>query len=189
MLAATLATAATSVASAQHAPWTTAQEIAAAVLPLPPSLREGATVYGWRTGRLELLRQGKNGMICLSDDGAKKNFHVACYQQELEPFMARGRDLTWKGMDRSAVDSARLDDLEKGRWKMPAAPTLLYELSGPDSSYSVATNTVKGARPTYVVYIPYATPATTGLSLEGARGGIPWMMYPGEPWAHIMINP
>lgn len=187
--AVTLAAALPPALHAQGAQLTKEQEIAAAVQPLPPSLQKDAAVYGWRDKRLELLRKGTNGMMCLSDDMAKKNFHVACYHESLDPFMAKGRELTWKGMDRSAIDSARQDDIAKKKWKMPDGPTLLYELSGPEGSYDAATNTVKGARPTYVVYIPYATPAKTGLALEGARGGIPWMMYPGEPWAHIMINP
>lgn len=173
-----------------RAPWTTEQEIAAAVQPLPAALRAGATVYGWRAkGELTLLRQGTNEMICLGDDPTRKNFHVACYHRDLEPFMARGRELTAKGFDRSAVDSARLDDIEKKKWAMPAKPTALYELFGPEGSYDPATNTLNGAKPLYVVYMPYATPAQTGFATDGAKNGLPWMMYPGEPWAHIMISP
>jgi len=40
----------------------------------------------------------------------------------------------------------------------------------------------------YVVYIPYMAPATSGLTANPLAGG-PWIMYPGKPWAHIMIAP
>jgi hypothetical protein len=57
-----------------------AEQIAAAVLALPKEMRDGAGVMGYRTaGKLELLRAGKNGMLCLADDPAEEQFHVSCY--------------------------------------------------------------------------------------------------------------
>jgi hypothetical protein len=41
----------------------------------------------------------------------------------------------------------------------------------------------------YVIYIPYATSASTGLPLKQDAPGMPWIMDPGTPRAHIMINP
>jgi hypothetical protein len=41
----------------------------------------------------------------------------------------------------------------------------------------------------YVVYIPYATPDTTGIPLAPATPGGPWIMDAGTHRAHIMINP
>ncbi len=169
--------------------WTPQQAIAAAVLPLPESLRAGAAVYGWKGKELVLLRKGTNHMRCLSEDPAKKNFHVACYHDSLEPFMASGRELTAKGAKREAVDSARLADIKAGKWSMPKSPTMLYEIFGPDGAYDPATGKLTDARPAYVLYIPYATEESTGLVLEGEKGPRPWLMYPGEPWAHIMITP
>ena len=34
-----------------------------------------------------------------------------------------------------------------------------------------------------------ATPESTGLSTSPGAPGAPWLMYPGTPGAHIMINP
>ena len=45
-----------------------------------------------------------------------------------------------------------------------------------------------GARPLYVVYIPFATAESTGLSATPAPG-TPWIMFPGTPKAHIMFVP
>jgi hypothetical protein len=41
----------------------------------------------------------------------------------------------------------------------------------------------------YVVYIPYATPETTGIPLAPLSAGGPWLMDPGTHRAHIMIDP
>jgi len=37
-----------------------------------------------------------------------------------------------------------------------------------------------------VVYIPGATEKSTGIT-EKAAAGVPWIMYPGTPKAHIMF--
>ena len=81
-----------------QAPAPEPQQIAAAVLPLPAAMRDGAGVMGYRTaGRLEVLRPARNGMQCLADDPADDRFHVACYSTSMEPFMARGRELRAAG--------------------------------------------------------------------------------------------
>ena len=51
-----------------------------------------------------------------------------------------------------------------------------------------ATGAVTGARPLYVVYIPFSTAESTGLSATPARG-TPWIMFAGTPKAHIMFTP
>jgi hypothetical protein len=168
---------------------TPAQQIAAAVLPLPASLRDGAAVYGWQGGTLVQLRAGTNVMRCLADDPAKKNFHVACYHNDLEPFMASGRALAARGLKREQVDSARKAQIAAKRWRMPMQPTMLYELFAADGAFDAATGAINGARMVYVLYVPYATEASSGLVLQGEQGPRPWLMYPGEPWAHIMITP
>ena len=52
-----------------------------------------------------------------------------------------------------------------------------------------ATGEVTDLYTRYVVYIPYATPETTGIPLVPLTPGGPWMMDPGTHRAHIMINP
>src|SRR5947209_20566858 len=71
-----------------------AVQIAAAVLAAPEELRDGAAVLGYNAeGKLVPLRGGKNEMVCLATDPAKTALSVACYHKDLEPFMARGREL------------------------------------------------------------------------------------------------
>jgi len=168
--------------------WQTAeQQIASAVLPMPEDLRAGATVLGYRElGKLETLRAGSNGMICLADDPLLAAFHVACYHESMEPFMARGRELRAGGIVGDQVDSVRYREVDEGTIPMPAGSAALWQLSAPPGSWDPATNEVRDARSLYVVYLPFATPESTGLPVLPAPG-IPWLMFPGTPKAHIMF--
>ena len=163
------------------------RQIAEAVSPLPQPQQAGATVLGYdAAGTLTTLRAGANGMVCLADDPTQPGFHVACYHQSLEPFMARGRALRAEGMTRPQVESIRLAEIEAGRLAMPDHPAALYSLSGGEG-LDPETGTVLGARPLFVVYVPYATAESTGLSTQPVQGR-PWLMAPGKPWAHIMVT-
>jgi len=165
------------------------RQIAAAITPLPAPLRGTATVLGYDpAGKLVTLRKGSGDMICLADDPHQTQFHVACYHRSLEPFMARGRELRLMKKSHAAIDSARLADVKAGRIAMPSKPAALYQYFAPRDSVDAATGAVNGASYLYVVYIPYVTPETGGLTANPVDGG-PWIMYPGKPWAHIMIAP
>src|SRR5690348_9887859 len=72
-----------------------ADQIASAILAAPKESRGAATVLGYNAKReVVTLRKGTNNLICLAHDPAEKEFSVACYHKDLEPFMARGRELT-----------------------------------------------------------------------------------------------
>ena len=166
-----------------------AQQIAAAVSPLPQPLQGGARVLGYGAdGKLIALRPGTNEMTCVADNPAGKRFHVACYHKSLEPFMARGRELHALNKSKEAVDSIRLSDVKGGRYTMPSAPAALYQYFAERDSVNLAAGTVSGAQHLYVIYMPYATYQTTGITENPVPGG-PWVMNPGKPWAHIMVAP
>ena len=178
----------TNAAAQKVEPRPVAEQLAAAVLPLPEELRAEAGVLGYKTtGKVELLRPSKNGMTCLGNDAAGPNFHVACYANSMEPFMARGRELREAGTGGTEVDSIRFREAKSGKIKMPTFPAALYQLNGPKGDFNPATGQAPNAKPTYVVYIPYATAASTGLSTKGSAGR-PWIMNPGTPKAHIMLT-
>lgn len=156
-----------------------------ALLPLPESLRSGATVLvKGEDGQLVVAHQGEGPMICLADDPAKKGFHVACYHRDLDPFMARGRTLRRTGKERAEVVETRAREIAEGTLSMPAHPSALYTMSGPDGCYDETAKTA--CHRLYVVYIPYATSESTGLSTDATQG-VPWLMEAGKPWAHIMM--
>lgn len=164
-----------------------AEQIAAAVTALPKVQREGATVIGYGPdGKMTTLRKGSGGMTCLANDPAGKEFHVACYHDSMEPFMARGRELRSQGVTGGEVDSVRFREAKSGKLPLPKAPASLFQLFG--GTFDAKTSEVTGARPLYVVYIPYATTATTGIPDKPAQDS-PWLMFPGTPKAHIMFVP
>ncbi len=168
---------------------TVEQQITVAVLPLPNDMRAGATVLGYGAdGKLMPLRKGTGDMTCLAPNRSASRFHVACYHNSLEPFMARGRALRTSGVTGDGVDSARFREIKSGTLVMPKTPASLYSLTGDWATLDAAALTTKGARPLFVIYIPFATAQTTGLSDKPARG-TPWLMGAGTPKAHIMFVP
>ncbi|HEX9633223.1 MAG TPA: hypothetical protein VGA02_12245 [Gemmatimonadales bacterium] len=163
------------------------REISDAVSPLPTGLQAGAAVRAYRDGALAEIRGGTNGMICLADNPARKGFHTACYYQSLEPFMARGREMRGTGMSAESADSVRLAELASGALAVPAPGASLYSISHDDDAFDPSGDAATGMRRLYVVYLPYATEAGTGISATPARDR-PWLMYPGKPTAHLMIS-
>jgi hypothetical protein len=162
-----------------------ADQIASAIQAAPKERRAAATVLGYNAaGEVVTLRKGSNDLICLADDPREKAFSVACYHKDLEPFMARGRELAaqTKGKERH---EARWKEINDGKVPMPREARMLYVLIG--SGYDAAKGEVIDPYLRWVVYVPYATPESTGLSTT--PGPAPWLMYPGTPGAHIMISP
>jgi len=179
--------AASPAASATAAPPPPADQIAAAVLAAPADRRTGAMVLGYDDkGAVVTLRPGTNDIVCLADNPKDKAFSVACYHKDLEPYMARGRELIAQGMKDQESHEARWKEIDAGTLKMPKEPRNLCVISG--TGFDAATGTITEAYTRWVLYTPYATPESTGISATPVPGG-PWMMYPGKAGAHVMINP
>ncbi len=164
-------------------------QIAEAVSPLPETLRGGAAVlrYGDGYGRMVVLREGTNTMICLADDPMREGFHTACYHESLGPFMARGRELRAQGKNGGERRAIRIAEIEAGTLTMPDHPAALYSLTGEEGIFDPATGTAPGAAGLYVVYVAYATEESSGISARPAAEG-PWLMGAGTAWAHIMYR-
>ncbi len=164
-----------------------AVQIAAAVEAAPQELRDGATVLGFNE-RHELvrLREGKNELVCLANGPNRTSFSVACYHKDLEPYMARGRELEAQKISGKERNEIRWKEVAEGKLSMPHAPRTLYVLSG--NGFDSASGKVTDPYLRWVIYVPFATPESTGLSTKPSDGG-PWPMYPGTAGAHIMINP
>lgn len=162
-------------------------QVAEAVAALPAELRDAAAVLGYRgeSGELVKLRAGTNGMVCLADSPNDEKFHVACYHESLEPFMARGRRLRADSLERQEIMRIRREEIEAGTLPFPDHPAALYSLTG--GSYNPESGEVEGAEGLHVIYLPYATPESTGLSTAPSES-VPWLMFPGMPWAHVMIS-
>jgi hypothetical protein len=163
-------------------------QIAQALLAAPEDRRAGAAVLGFAGGTVTALRPGTNDLICLADNPAADGFSVACYHKDLDPFMARGRELTAKGItDDKVRDQTRYDEIKAGKLAMPKEPRMLYVMTA--KSYDAATNKADGAYTRWVIYVPFATGESMGLATRPAGPGVPWLMDAGTGGAHIMISP
>jgi hypothetical protein len=166
------------------------EQIAAAVMAAPEDQRSGAKVLGYdANGKVVTLREGTNNMVCLADDPDRSGFSVACYHKDLDPFMARGRELRAEGKGAGEVFDIREQEAKSGKLKMPEQPTTLHMLEGPNGEYDPESGEVKNAYYRYVVYIPWATAESTGLPTRPIVPGAPWIMDPGTHRAHIMVTP
>jgi hypothetical protein len=174
---------------APNTPLAADQQIAGAVLSAPQDLRASATVLGYDAkGSLVTLRKGAGALVCLATDPKAKQFHTACYHKSLDQFMARGRALRAQGVKDDQVDTVRFREIKEQKLAMPKGPAVLYQIFGARDSVDLARGVVKGGTPLYVVYMPFATAESVGLSAKPVEGA-PWVMYPGTPKAHIMFTP
>ena len=166
-------------------------QIAMSVLAAPEAKREQATVLGFDSeNNVVELRAGTNEFVCLGDNPQTDGINIAAYHKDLDPFMARGRELRAEGVGRQDIFDIREKEAVAGTLKMPDGPTTLHILSGPDGVFDEATATLQGVKYRSVVYIPFATSESTGLPDRPASpAGSPWIMFPGTHSAHIMISP
>jgi hypothetical protein len=185
------------IALALYAPTpTTAQvapieeQIKGAVLALPSGQRAAATVLGFRTaGTLSVIREGSGDMTCLADEAGNETYHVSCYHNSLEPMMTFGRDLSARGIVDPERDRLRAAAADDGSLSMPTSPAAFHSLTGPETSWDPAAGTFTDAGRLHTIYMPWATEESTGLSVEPGMSGQPWLMYPGNYRAHVMIVP
>lgn len=183
---------ATAAVAEHHEPPAPEVQIAGALTAAPEGVAEGATVMGYNAeGELVPLQEGDGLLVCLADKPGDDRFHAACYHKDLEPFMARGRELKAEGItktsERHKIQHAEVDE---GKLPFPKdRSTSLFTYSG--KSYDAESGTVEGGKRMYVVYMPYATAESTGLPTGPVEGqpSAPWIMRMGTASAHLMITP
>jgi len=165
-------------------------QIKTAVLAAPEEKRAGAMVYGYNAkGEFVILRNGTNELICIADNPNQNGFSVSCYHKDLEPFMERGRELKTVGKSFQEIFDIREAEVKSGKLMMPKQASNLSVYSAPAEAYNTNTGEVTKGKFRYVVYIPWATAASTGLPIKPEAPGMPWIMDPGTHRAHIMIDP
>ncbi|MCU0368967.1 MAG: hypothetical protein MUF39_09065 [Cyclobacteriaceae bacterium] len=165
-------------------------QIKTAELAAPTDKRAGAMIYGYNNqGNWVVLRKGTNELICIGDDPKQKGLSVSCYHKDLEPFMARGRELKAQGKTFQEIFDIREAEAKSGKLIMPKQASNLQVFSAKEENYNATTGEVTKGSYRYVVYIPWATAASTGLPTKPEAPGMPWIMDPGTHRAHIMIDP
>ena len=165
-------------------------QIKTATLPAPDEDKDGAMVYGYDSqGKLVVLREGKNNLVCIADNPAREGISVSCYSRKLEPFMARGRELNEQGLNFEQKMKIRGDEIKDGSLSMPEVPSMMYVYFGKEENYDPSTGNLEDGKFRYVIYTPFATTESTGLPDKPHSPGMPWLMDPGTHRAHIMIGP
>ncbi|WP_026813535.1 hypothetical protein [Arenibacter certesii] len=165
-------------------------QIKTAILPLSEEDKKGAKVYGYDpNGELTVLREGSNNLVCIADDPAKDGISVSCYYSKLDPFMARGRELSAQGKSVAEIREIRANEVASGELKMPGEPSMLYVYYGKSDDYNPQTGDLNNGKFRYVIYTPFATVESTGLPDKPHAPGMPWLMDPGTHRAHIMVGP
>ncbi len=164
--------------------------IATALMAAPEESRANCTVIGYNdAGEFVTLKEGTNEFICLADDPNKAGFNAACYHKDLEPFMARGRELRKEGKSGGEIFEIREEEAKSGKLDMGKPGSTLHIYFGKQTQYNPETSEVAGAKYRYVVYLPFATSESTGLPESPIAPNHPWIMNPGTHRAHIMISP
>jgi len=156
--------------------------VAQAVLPLPADLRAGATVlvYDAKTGERQILRQGTSNIEC-QPKGA--DGFTWCYNKVTSPRRDLQAKLRAQGKTDKEVSDAVAEATKAGTLKPTPFGTMSYRLSGDDGRIKLL----------WVMSVPMATPESIGVSTVSQRdaalkgSGLPWLMLPGTPGAHVMI--
>ena len=166
------------------------QAIAAAVLPLPAALRNGATVVRLdNAGQPETLRNGTNGMVCIADKPGDAQFDVRCYRDSFIHVVYRTFQL---GGD---VSSPKVGaEIAAGQLKLSNEPTAGFRCLGSASSYDSSTNSFRDKGGCWEsVHFPFRTAREVGFPdmsevPENLRRTVPYVMASGTYWAHVMIE-
>ncbi len=154
-----------------------------AVLPLPESLRDGATVvtYDPDTGARQVLKQGTNTIECWPRD-AETGF-TRCYHKDYGPERDLNARLVAEGRSAEEMEAAFAAALEAGTITDTRFGSIYYRLYENDDRLKWL----------WVLRLPNAMPEDLGMSIGSQRDqalagrGLPWMMREGTPAAHLMI--
>jgi hypothetical protein len=173
-----------------QAPSVSSSTIAAAVLPLPEQLRPGATVVRLNTSlQPEVLRQGKNGMVCIADRPNDDAFDVRCYRDTFIPVVYRAFQLGYQ------VDGEKVaGEIKSGKLQLSNEPTAGYRCLGPIAGYDASRQSINSQIECWQsIHFPFRTAAEIGLPderdvPESQQRELPYVMASGTYWSHVMIR-
>jgi hypothetical protein len=160
-----------------------ADPIAQAVLPLPEDLRAGATVFTYdkATGARKVLKEGNNAVECQPKN--PDDDFTWCYNKVTAPRRDLQARLRAEKKSDKEIQEAIAEATKAGTIKPTPFGTMSYRLYGKKDRIPLL----------WVLSVPNATPESIGVSEgsqrdEALKGqGVPWLMLPGTPGAHIMI--
>ena len=158
------------------------KQIADAVQILPQDLQAGATVvtYDAATGARKVLRQGTNFIEC---QPRMADGFTRCYNKALAPRRDLEAKLRAQKKTDEEISQAVAAAVKAGTLPAPSPAMVSYR----------GYNKRDRIQNLWVVSLPNRTPESVGVSTTSQRDaalegkGLPWMMLPGTPGAHIMI--
>ncbi|MDH3418162.1 MAG: hypothetical protein OEQ25_02755 [Gammaproteobacteria bacterium] len=153
-----------------------------ALLPLPDSLKDGATVvrYDRETGERNVLRQGTNVIECQTRDPV--TLFIRCYHEQRGPEYDLRAKLTAQGMSNDEI-GAQVDAARAAGTIPPRPFALDYRVYEDDDRIKYL----------WILRMPDTMSEDLGMSTASQRDsslagqGLPWMMREGTPNAHLMI--
>jgi hypothetical protein len=157
--------------------------VAEAVQILPEDLRAGATVvaYDAATGARRVVRQGTNFLECQPRDPA--DGFARCYHKLFGPRRDLEAKLKAEKKTEEQISQAVAAAVKAGT--LPPTPQGVMSYRHYDKRDRIQN--------LWVWSSPNSTPESVGVSTVSQRNealegrGLPWMMLPGTPGAHIMI--
>jgi len=159
-----------------------ADDIGKAVLPLPEDLRANAAIYVYDAkGERKMLRPGSNMVECMPKDSS--DGFTRCYNKitaDRRDFQAK---LKAAKMPEAEITAAMAQAVKDGKIKAAPYGVISYRYSDDDKRIKLL----------WIMSVPNATPEMVGVSTTSQRDaalkgkGLPWMMLPATPGAHIMI--
>ena len=171
-------------------------QIAAAVLPLPAPLRDGAAVVELDVaGQAHQIRVGTNAMVCIADTPGDAAFDVRCYQKDFIGVVYRGFQVRREGNSHGhTVSDIVAQEIRDGRLPLFDAPTAGYRCDGPIGDYDGARNVIApGIECWESLHFPNRSAKEMGLPDESelsetAQQSTPYVMASGSYWSHVMIR-
>jgi hypothetical protein len=173
--------ASTAATTASAAPVTNDEKIQNAMSAAPDSVSSAATIMDWPAtegGKFVQLRAGKNGWVCYPSTPAATGAvgqDPMCLDPEFQKWAAAW--MTKKPPKLTGVGVAYMLQGDRG-----ASVTDPFAMT-PQAAKNTKDWVVAGP------HVMVTTPNTAALnSLPGVpTGGIPWVMWKGTPYAHIMM--
>ena len=165
-----------------------APPLESATLPLPPELRESASIVSVTTAGVTTLRQGTGKMVCIADPPGDEDFDARCYHRDFIPYLYRSRQLAAEGVADEAIDARIEQELKAGTLHMTMAPTAGYRMYGPITALTKdGTGWTDKMSRWQSIHTPRATAEDLGFITEN-KALMPFVMSSGSLWSHVMIN-
>jgi hypothetical protein len=149
-----------------------------ALQPLPPALRDMATVIKWKSDfTYDTLRKGTNGLVCYDRSGMPEQQPISVECTSTGNLDREAQNLKAEALGDKAKTQAMLDAMEKdGTRVKPEYGSVWYHYLGMDKDH---------ARTHVTIALPGATTQSTGISDKRSATSI-WLMNAGTSTAHVM---